>query len=76
MPIHRFLKKQVFGPEDIQLMTTAFEDALRVLQLHDRSDPVTEIIAKAIIDIAQAGERDPVQLRKRAIAKSGVPRVE
>ena len=76
MPIHRFLQKQAFGPEEIQLMTTAFEDALRVLQLHDRSDPVTEIIAKAIIGIAQTGERDPVQLRKRAIANLGVPRVE
>ena len=32
-----------------------------------RGDPVTEIIARKIIELAQQGERDPVQLRERAI---------
>ena len=33
----------------------------------NRGDPVTEIIARKIIELAQQGERDPVQLRERAI---------
>jgi hypothetical protein len=49
-------------------MTAAYKDALRVPQLTDRNDTVTEIIAEAIIQIARTGERDPVQLREAAIA--------
>lgn len=49
-------------------MTTAYEDALRVLGLIDRADPMTEILAKKIIEIAQTGERDPAQIRARAVA--------
>jgi hypothetical protein len=37
------------------------------LRLTNRADPVTEIIAKKIIELAQQGEGDPVQLRERAI---------
>ena len=33
----------------------------------NRGDPVTEIIARKIIELAQQGERDLVQLRERAI---------
>jgi len=40
---------------------------LRTLRLTNRGDPVTEIIARKIIELAQQGERDPVQLREHAI---------
>jgi hypothetical protein len=60
-------KNHVFGPDEITVLTTAFEDTLRALRLADRADPVTEIIAKKIIELAQQGERDPVRLRERAI---------
>jgi len=40
---------------------------LRALRLADRADPVTEIIARKIIELAEQGERDPVRLRERAI---------
>jgi len=43
------------------------KDTLHTLRLTNRADPVTEIIAKKIIELAQQGERDPVQLRERAI---------
>jgi len=46
---------------------------LRILKLTNQSDPLTEIIAKAIIEIAQTGVRDPIQLRKLALEKIGAP---
>jgi hypothetical protein len=67
MAIYRLLKNRAFGPEEIKVLTTAYEDALHTLQLADRADPATEIIAKKIIEFAQRGERDPLQLRERAI---------
>jgi hypothetical protein len=67
VPIRRLLENHVFGPDEIAVLTTAFEDTLRALRLTDRADPATEIIAKKIIELAQQGERDPVRLRERAI---------
>jgi hypothetical protein len=61
------LKNHAFGLDEIRVLTTAFEDTLRMLRLANRGDPVTEIIARKIIELAQQGERDPVQLRERAI---------
>ena len=68
MAIYRLLQKSAFGPEEIERMTTAYEDALRVLGLTDRADPMTEILAQKIIEIAQTGERDPVRIRTKAVA--------
>jgi hypothetical protein len=44
-------------PEDITPLVAAYEDCLRTLTLSDRSDPVTEILAKKIIENAQTGIR-------------------
>jgi hypothetical protein len=67
MAIYRLLKNGVFGPDEIKVLTTAYEEALRALRLKDRSDPATEMIARRIIELAQRGERDPVRLREHAI---------
>ncbi len=68
MAIYRLFQKSAFGPEEIERMTTAYEDALRVLGLTDRADPMTEILAQKIIEIAQTGERDPARIRTKAVA--------
>jgi hypothetical protein len=64
VPIYRLLKGSAFAPDDIKLLSDAFEGALRELQLVDRTDPATELIAKRIIELAQRGERDPNRLRE------------
>jgi len=68
MAIYRLLQNSAFGPDEINFMTTAYDDALRVLGLTDRSDPLTEILAKKIVEIAQTGERDPARIRAKAVA--------
>jgi hypothetical protein len=67
MAIYRLLKNRAFGPDEIKVLTAAYQEALRTLRLANRSDPTTEIVAKKIIELAQRGERDPVRLRERAI---------
>ena len=43
MPIRQLLKDdQHFGPEDIKLLSSVFEEALRELRLVDRTDPATQ----------------------------------
>ena len=56
-----------FGPEDIAGLTTAFEAALAKLGLVDRSDPTTLTLAKLIIELARAGEREPERLCDSAL---------
>ena len=58
-----------FGPEDIAGLTTAFEAALAKLGLVDRSDPTTLTLAKLIIELATAGEREPERLCDSALKR-------
>jgi hypothetical protein len=67
MAIYRLLKDHAFGPDEIKVLTTAYEEVLRTLRLENRADPATEMIAKKIIELAQCGERDPIRLREHAI---------
>jgi hypothetical protein len=72
MAINRLLQEAAFSPEDIVRMTAAYEAALRLLGLTDRNDPVTEIVAKKIIEITRNGERDPPRICSRAILELGI----
>jgi hypothetical protein len=67
VPIEQLLKQQSFGPDEIKVLSTAFEEALRELRLVDRTDPATQLVAKRIIELAQQGERDPIRLREGAV---------
>jgi hypothetical protein len=67
MPIKGALQGYAFGPEEIAVIASAFEDTLRELNLVDRSDPLTEIVAKKMIEIAEQGERDPLGLKDRTL---------
>jgi hypothetical protein len=72
MPIYRLLQNLPMGPEEVSRMTTAFEKALRTVGIKDRNDPMAEMIAKKIIEIAQTGVRDPAQISALAIKEPGL----
>jgi hypothetical protein len=59
MPIKPYLGGIVFDADATRALGAAFECACKALQLTDRTDPVTEMVAKRIIDLAKTGERDP-----------------
>jgi hypothetical protein len=69
--IYRLLQSTVFGPEEIARMAAAYEHALAALGLTDRSDPVTELLAKKIIEVARTGEADSARISKLAIKALG-----
>jgi hypothetical protein len=43
--IYRLIASGTFGPEKIKAMAAAYEGALIELQLMDRNDPITGLIA-------------------------------
>jgi hypothetical protein len=74
MAIYRLFKTMTFEPEAIATMSVAYEEALRLLQLADRQDPITELVARKIIDVASNGERDPVKICEQALRDLGIAR--
>ena len=62
MTIHRLLKNNTFGPEEIERLVTAYEQTLRALGLKDRSDPITQIVAEQIIEVGRLGIEDPEEI--------------
>jgi hypothetical protein len=71
MAIYRLLQKAAFTPEDIAFLVKAYEDCLRVLNLADQPDSKTEAVARAVIEIAQTGVRDPARIQERVVAQLG-----
>jgi hypothetical protein len=67
MAIYRLIANGSFGPDEIEVMTAAYEGALIDLGLSNRDDPITELIAKSIVNVTATGVRDPVLIKERAI---------
>jgi hypothetical protein len=73
MAIYRLLQKSAFEPDDIKRMTDAYEQALAELGLEDRNDPLTETVAKLIVETAQAGEKDSKMICALALRRLNDP---
>ncbi len=68
VPIYELITRQgVFTPEEVTMLANVFEDVLRTLGLVDRKDPMTEMVAKKLIELATPGMRDPVRLKALTI---------
>ena len=72
MAIYRLLQNSPLGPEEISVLTDAYERTLKALSLVDRNDPLTELVAKKIIELGQRGVREPKQISVLAIRELGV----
>jgi len=66
MAIYRLMQFSAFEPDQIACMKAAYEDALKALQV-TRRNPITDLLAKKIVEAAQTGERDPNRLREAAL---------
>lgn len=71
MPIEPYLDPNVFDPETVHAMGIAFEKCRHKLGLADTHDAATEMVAKTIIALAEAGERDPERLYLGALVRFG-----
>jgi len=64
MPIRQMLDNAAFDPDKTALLR---KGTLRALNLSDRADPITTLVAKKIIELASHGERDASRLHQAVI---------
>jgi hypothetical protein len=67
MSLARYMQGAVFEPPAIEAMTTAYLAVCESLLVASRTDPLTEIVARKVIEIAGTGERDPARIRDLAL---------
>jgi hypothetical protein len=72
MAIYRLIANGSFGPQEIEVMSAAYESALIDLGITNRDDLVTELIAKSIVNVISTGERNPELVKERAINALGL----
>ena len=68
MPIDRLLDNGKLKPDEIKRLNAAYTYALRSLSLVDRNDPLTELLARKIIEVG-ATETDPAKISDIAIKR-------
>jgi hypothetical protein len=73
MPIDRLIAEGSLDGPEIERLQKAYEIALKELCLVDRNDPLTELVARKIIQISGTGTDDPAQLSAHAIKELGLP---
>jgi hypothetical protein len=76
MAIYKLIANGSFGQKEIELMSAAYERALIDLAITNREDPITELIAKAVINVVATGERDPKLVEERALNALGLRRTD
>jgi hypothetical protein len=67
------LEQAAIGPAETKILSKAYDGALELLLIKDRTDPVCELIAAKIIQVYRLGEHDPARICVRAIKELGVP---
>jgi hypothetical protein len=70
------MREASFGPDETAFMSEAYETALKKLRLVDRNDPVTELIAAKVIEIARRGVRSPADICDQVITELGARKFE
>ncbi len=63
MPLRPYIGHAVFDPPTIAALRDAFRPACDSLLLVDRQDPIIELVALKVIEVATTGERDPQRIR-------------
>jgi hypothetical protein len=71
MPIQRLLEGSGLGPNEVECLCRAYEDALHTLHLVDRNDPFTEMVARKIIEIGKDGG-DSAEVARLAVKALGI----
>lgn len=73
MPIRRLLQDSKLDTDEMEILTRAFNHALRSLSLIDRrDDPLADLVARKVIEIGATVVRDPAEISKMAIKQLGL----
>ena len=68
MPINRLLAKTAFDAEETREIIYAYESVLAFLNLTDRTDPATEMVASQVLSCAADGAIERQRLYDCALA--------
>ena len=71
MPINRLLKDKR-TPEEIELLNKAFNHALNLLGVVDRSDPFCDMVARKVIEVRATGISGPREIAEMAVIRIGL----
>jgi len=67
MAIYSLFRNKPFEPEAISALSGAYADVCRTLGLHDGDCRQTDAVARKVIEFAQRGVSDRVDLRERVL---------
>jgi len=62
-----------FEPQDIEAMSSAFEEVCKVLEIQHDATHEKEVVAVRIIELCRRGERRPARLAERVLKEAGLP---
>ena len=71
MTVYRLFRNKPFEPEALSVMTGAYADVCRALGLADGDLRKTDVVAKKVIEFAQRGVSDRVDLREKVLQELG-----
>ena len=71
MPIQRLLQDLEIEAEAVTRLVHAYEETLHALRLVDRTDPITDLVARKVIEIGRAGGRDAAEISSLAVRQLG-----
>ena len=72
MPINRLLSDGKLAPEEAERLNRALKLVLGALYLVDRNDPLTDLIAKKVIEVGATGVDDPDEISNIVIKQLGI----
>ena len=75
MAFYPLFRGMPFDPEYLALMSSVIEEVSQELGLAKREDAFRDLIARAVIDCAQRGIRNPTEMRRcahKALQRIGV----
>jgi hypothetical protein len=67
MPIRQFIRGELTSAE-FNRLNVAYARSLRLLDLTDRNDPVSDIVAKKVVDVGTSGLTDPEEIAKAVVS--------
>ena len=71
MPINRLLKDKC-TPEESELLNAAFNQALALLGVADRNDPLCDMVARKVLEVGAADKSEPREIAEMAVARIGL----
>ena len=73
MPVRAHLSGGAFEPNDIQAMSSAFEEVCKALEIQPGATREREAVAVRIIELCRLGERRSPRLVETVLKEAGLP---